>query len=283
VLLEGAPGLGKTLLVRTLGEALQLDFSRIQFTPDLMPADITGTTLIVEDAAGRKTFQFQPGPIFSHLILADEINRATPKTQAALLEAMQEHHVTVARITHPLPEPFLVLATQNPIEMEGTYPLPEAQLDRFLFKLIVKYPPLDDLVDIAARTTANQRAAVPRVADGATVLQMTALARDLPVAGPVLRYAARLVQNTHPDGPESLPGVRRFVRYGSSPRGVQALILAGKIRALLEGRLNVAFADVRAAAHSSLRHRIILNFEADAEGMTADRLVDEIVAGTPEV
>jgi MoxR-like ATPase len=283
VLLEGAPGLGKTLLVRTLGEALHLDFSRIQFTPDLMPADITGTTLIVEDSSGHKAFHFQPGPIFAHLVLADEINRATPKTQAALLEAMQERHVTVARVTYPLPDPFLVLATQNPIEMEGTYPLPEAQLDRFLFKLIVRYPPLDDLVDIAARTTANVRPPVPRVTDGPTVLQMTALARELPVAGPVLRYAARLVQNSHPDAPDSPPPVRRFVRYGASPRGVQAMILAGKIRALLEGRLNVAFADIRAAAHPALRHRIILNFEAEAENVTADQIVDAILAATPDV
>lgn len=282
VLLEGAPGLGKTLLVRTLGEALQLDFSRVQFTPDLMPADITGTTLIVEDSLGHKSFQFQPGPIFAHLVLADEINRATPKTQAALLEAMQERHVTVARTTYPLPEPFLVLATQNPIEMEGTYPLPEAQLDRFMLKLIVRYPALDDLVDIAARTTTSRRAEVPRVVDGPTVLRMTELARALPVATPVLRYAARLVQNSHPDAPGSPPSARRFARYGSSPRGVQALVLASKIRALLEGRLNVAFADVRAMAHPCLRHRVILNFEADAENVTADQIVDAIVESTPE-
>ncbi|MBX6770445.1 MAG: MoxR family ATPase [Chloroflexi bacterium] len=283
VLLEGAPGLGKTMLVRTLGGVLRLDFSRIQFTPDLMPADITGTTIIVEDAAGHKTFQFQPGPIFAHLILADEVNRATPKTQAALLEAMQEHRVTVARVSYPLPEPFLVLATQNPIEMEGTYPLPEAQLDRFFFKLTVRYPSLDDLVDIAARTTGAPTPAVSPVADGPMVLRMTALARELPVATPVLRYAAHIVQNSHPDAPDSPPAVRRFVRYGASPRGVQALVLAGKIRALLEGRLNVAFADVRAAAHPALRHRIILNFEADAEGVSSDQIIDAILAATPEV
>jgi MoxR-like ATPase len=283
VLLEGAPGLGKTMLVRTLGEVLRLDFSRIQFTPDLMPADITGTTIIVEDAAGHKTFQFQPGPIFAHLVLADEVNRATPKTQAALLEAMQEHRVTVARVSYPLPEPFLVLATQNPIEMEGTYPLPEAQLDRFFFKLTVRYPSLDDLVDIAARTTGAPAPVVSPVADGPMVLRMTALARELPVATPVLRYAAHIVQNSHPDAPGSPPAVRRFVRYGASPRGVQALVLAGKIRALLEGRLNVAFADVRAAAHPALRHRIILNFEADAEGVSSDQIIDAILAATPEV
>jgi MoxR-like ATPase len=282
VLLEGAPGLGKTLLVRTLAETLQLDFSRIQFTPDLMPADVTGTTLIVEDGHGHRVFQFQPGPIFSHLVLADEINRATPKTQSALLESMQEHHVTVARTTYALPEPFLVLATQNPIEMEGTYPLPEAQLDRFLFKLLVPYPALDDLVDIAARTTAQHQAAVPRVADGTTILRMMAFARGLPVATPVLRYAARLVQNTHADAPHSPPQVRRFVRYGASPRGVQALILGGKIRALLDGRLNVAFADVRALSLPSLRHRVILNFEADAENATADQVVQAVLAATPE-
>jgi MoxR-like ATPase len=282
VLLEGAPGLGKTLLVRTLAETLQLDFSRIQFTPDLMPADVTGTTLIVEDGLGHRVFQFQPGPIFSHLVLADEINRATPKTQSALLESMQEHHVTVARTTYALPEPFLVLATQNPIEMEGTYPLPEAQLDRFLFKLLVPYPALDDLVDIAVRTTSRQRSAVPRVADGTTILQMIALARELPVARPVLRYAARLVQNTHAEAPHCPPSVRRLVRYGASPRGVQALILGGKIRALLDGRLNVAFADIRASALPSLRHRVILNFEADAENATADQLVQAVLAATSE-
>lgn len=283
VLLEGAPGLGKTMLVRTLGDALQIDFSRIQFTPDLMPSDITGTTLIVEDPTGRKTFQFQPGPIFANLILADEINRATPKTQAALLEAMQEHRVTVARVSHPLPQPFLVLATQNPIEMEGTYPLPEAQLDRFLFKLIVPYPRLDDLVDIAARTTVSQHDPVPRVVDGPTVLDMIAFARDLPVATPVLRYAAHLVQNTHPEAPESPPAVRRFVRYGASPRGVQALVMAAKIRALLDGRLNVAFADIRAVTLPSLRHRVLLNFEAAAENTTADQVIEAILAATLEV
>jgi len=283
VLLEGAPGLGKTMLVRTIGEALQLAFARIQFTPDLMPSDITGTTLIIEDATGHKTFQFQPGPIFANLILADEINRATPKTQAALLEAMQERRVTVAHSSYTLPEPFLVLATQNPIEMEGTYPLPEAQLDRFLFKLVVPYPRLDDLMEIAARTTTSRVHTVPRVVDGPTVLQMTNLARDLPVATPVLRYAAHLIQNTHADAPDSSPNVRRFVRYGSSPRGVQALILAAKIRALLEGRLNVAFADIRAVALPALRHRVLLNFEADAEGMTPDQIIEAIVAATPEV
>jgi MoxR-like ATPase len=283
VLLEGAPGLGKTLLVRTLASTLHLDFSRVQFTPDLMPADVTGTTMIVEDALGHRNFQFQPGPIFAHLILADEINRATPKTQAALLEAMQEHHVTVARTTYSLPEPFLVLATQNPIEMEGTYPLPEAQLDRFLFKLLVPYPALDDLVDIAVRTTTSHLPLVPRVASGTEVMRMAALARELPVATPVVRYAARIVQNSHPDAPTSPAQVRRLVRYGASPRGVQALILAGKIRALLEDRLNVAFADIRAVAHPSLRHRVILNFEADAERVSADQIVDAIVAATPEL
>jgi MoxR-like ATPase len=196
---------------------------------------------------------------------------------------MQEHHVTVARTTYPLPEPFLVLATQNPIEMEGTYPLPEAQLDRFLFKLLVPYPALDDLVDIALRTTTSHQSVVPRVADGADVLRMGALARELPVATPVLRYAARIVQNSHPDAQNSPAQVRRLVRYGASPRGVQALILAGKIRALLEDRLNVAFADIRAVAHPSLRHRVILNFEADAERVSADQIVDAIVAATPEV
>ena len=280
-LLEGVPGLGKTLLVRTLGQVLELTFSRIQFTPDLMPADITGTNLIVDDAQGRR-FQFQPGPLFANLVLADEINRATPKTQSALLEAMQEHRVTVARTTHPLPEPYFVMATQNPIEMEGTYPLPEAQLDRFFFKLEVAFPSAEELLAIAERTTSNRVAQVKRVADGPTVLKLARYARDIPIARPVLEYAVRLVLRTHPETPEAPATVKRFARYGSSPRGLQALVLGSKVRALLEGRHNVAFEDIRAVARPALRHRVLLNFEADAEGITADRLIADLLAATPE-
>jgi MoxR-like ATPase len=281
VLLEGVPGLGKTLLVRTLAQALRLDASRVQFTPDLMPADITGTNIIVDEAGGR-TFRFQPGPIFANLVLADEINRATPKTQSALLEAMQERRVTVARQSHVLAEPFLVLATQNPIEMEGTYPLPEAQLDRFFFKLNVRYPSEDELVEIAARTTGTHVPGVEPVADGPTILQMAALARDLPIAQQVTRYAARVVLATHPDQPHAPREVKQFGRYGASPRGVQTLVLAGKIRALLEGRFNVAFEDVRAVALPALRHRVILSYEGEAEGITPDAVVQAAVATVPE-
>jgi MoxR-like ATPase len=282
-LLEGVPGLGKTMLVRTLGQVLDLSFSRIQFTPDLMPADITGTNLLAEDGAiGLRTFQFQPGPIFANLVLADEINRATPKTQSALLEAMQEHRVTVARTSHSLERPFFVMATQNPIEMEGTYPLPEAQLDRFFFKLHVGFPSADELLQIAERTTTGQLPDVGSIADGPMVLSMLELARDLPIARPVLTYAVRLVTNTHPENATSPESTRRFVRYGSSPRGLQALVLGAKIRAMLEGRYNVAFEDIRAVAGPALRHRLILSFEADAEGVTADRVIADVLAGTRE-
>jgi MoxR-like ATPase len=281
VLLEGVPGLGKTLLVRTLAQALQLEASRVQFTPDLMPADITGTNLIVDDGGGR-AFRFQPGPIFANLVLADEINRATPKTQSALLEAMQERRVTVARTSHVLQEPFLVLATQNPIEMEGTYPLPEAQLDRFFYKLNVAFPAEDELIEIATRTTGTTASQVEPVADGAIVLRMVALARELPIAEPVTRYAARVVLNTHPDHPTAPREVKQFVRHGASPRGLQTLVLAGKIRALLEGRFNVAFEDVREVARPALRHRVITSYEGEAEGVTTDHLVELAIAATAE-
>ncbi len=281
-LLEGVPGLGKTLLVRTLGETLDLSFSRVQFTPDLMPADITGTTIVREMGEGGRTFQFQPGPLFANLVLADEVNRATPKTQSALLEAMQERRVTAGRTTHVLPEPFFVLATQNPIEMEGTYPLPEAQLDRFLFKLTVPFPSEDDLLRIAQLTTGAAMPHPSKVADGPTLLELMRFARDVPVAEPVLRYAVRIVRRTNPETPDAPVEIQRFARYGSSPRGLQAMVLGAKVRGLLEGRYNVAFDDIRAVATPSLRHRIILGFEADAEGVTTDKLIQEIVGTTPE-
>jgi MoxR-like ATPase len=282
VLLEGVPGLGKTMLVRTLGQVLDLQFSRVQFTPDLMPADITGTNVIVEDAEGRRDFQFQAGPIFTNLLLADEINRATPKTQSALLEAMQEKTVTVARSTHRLPIPFFVMATQNPIEMEGTYPLPEAQLDRFFFKLDVGYPTADELMAILGRTTTLETPRAGQVADGAAILRMGDLARALPIATPVTDYAARLTMATHPDDAGAAKEVRAFVRFGASTRGAQALVLGAKIRAALDGRFNAAFDDVRQMALPALRHRIILNYEAEAEGMTADRVLTALLAHVPE-
>ena len=273
-LLEGVPGLGKTMLVRTLADAVDCAFSRIQFTPDLMPSDIVGTNLIVEDETGRRQFQFEAGPIFANLVLADEINRATPKTQSAMLEAMQERSVTVAKATRPLPEPFFVLATQNPLEMEGTYPLPEAQLDRFFFKIDVPFPSANELVEIANRTTGSDVPHAEPVADGATISAMQALARGVPVADHVTAYAARLLKATHPDGAGAPDAVRRYVRYGASPRGMQAMILAGKIVALLDGRYNVAFDDIRWAALPALRHRLILTFEAQAEGVTTDEVIE---------
>ena len=277
-LLEGVPGLGKTMLVRTLADAVDCAFSRIQFTPDLMPADIVGTNLIVEDEDGRRQFQFEPGPIFANLVLADEINRATPKTQSAMLEAMQERSVTVAKATRRLPRPFFVLATQNPLEMEGTYPLPEAQLDRFFFKVDVPFPTVDELVEIADRTTGTVTPQAEPVASGDTIAAMQELARGVPIARHVTEYAARLLKATHPDA-EGAPGaVRQYVRYGASPRGMQAMILAGKILALLDGRYNVAYDDLRQAARPALRHRLILNFDAQAEGVAADTVIDAILA-----
>jgi MoxR-like ATPase len=283
-LLEGVPGLGKTMLVRTLAQAVDCAFSRIQFTPDLMPADIVGTNLIVEDEAGRRQFQFEAGPIFANLVLADEINRATPKTQSAMLEAMQERSVTVAKTTRPLPEPFFVLATQNPLEMEGTYPLPEAQLDRFFFKIDVPFPSADELVEIANRTTGAATPQAEPVANGSTILAMQSLARGVPIAGHVTAYAARLLRSTHPDEADAPEAVRGYVRYGASPRGMQAMILAGKIFALLDDRYNVAFDDIRQAALPALRHRLILNFEAQAEGITTDEVIEAVLEGVvPDV
>ncbi len=276
-LLEGVPGLGKTLLVRTLGQVLSLRFSRIQFTPDLMPADITGTNLLAEDESGRRRFQFQPGPVFANIVLADEINRATPKTQSAMLEAMQEHAVTVAGVRYDLPGPFFVLATQNPIEMEGTYPLPEAQLDRFMFKLLVSSPSVEQLNAIIDRTTGAEVPQADVVADGETVLWMQNLARQVPLAEPVRGFASQLVHFTHPDVDDAPEMVRRYVRFGSSPRGAQALVQTAKVRALSEGRYNVAIEDIEAVAYPALRHRILLNFEAEAQGITPEQVIEAVL------
>lgn len=282
VLLEGVPGLGKTLLVRTLGEVLDLTFSRIQFTPDLMPADIMGTNLVMEAPDGRRMFEFQPGPIFAHLILADEINRATPKTQSALLEAMQEHSVTAGGKVRKLAEPFFVLATQNPIDQEGTYPLPEAQLDRFFFKLLVGYPTAGELTEVLNRTTETTEATVNRVLSRDELLELRRLVRQVPAASHVKDYAVRIVLATHPKTATAVPIANQFLRYGSSPRGAQALILAGKVRALAQGRFNVSFEDVRAVALPALRHRLILNFEAEAEGVTTDKIIEQVLNEVPE-
>jgi MoxR-like ATPase len=281
-LLEGVPGLGKTMLVRTLAESLDLYFSRIQFTPDLMPADITGTNILVEDPQGGRQFAFQPGPVFANLLLADEINRATPKTQSALLEAMAEKTVTVANQIHSLQEPFFVLATQNPLEMEGTYPLPEAQLDRFFFKLVVPYPSGEDLTEIVRRTTAPAMPEAMKVADGAVIRQMGLLSRQVPIASSVTDYVVRMTLATHPENAEAPDVVRRYVRYGVSPRGAQAIVLGSKIRALIEGRLNVAYDDVRAVAAPALRHRLILNFDAESSGVTADDVLGQLIASLPD-
>jgi MoxR-like ATPase len=279
-LLEGVPGLGKTMLVRTFADALDLQFSRIQFTPDLMPADITGTNILVEEG-GQRVFKFQSGPIFANLVLADEINRATPKTQSSLLEAMQEHQVTVARNRYKLEPPFFVLATQNPLEMEGTYPLPEAQLDRFLFKVMVPFPSEEDLVAIMDRTTGAEAPTAGKVADAAEIVEMQRLARAVPIAAHVTAYAVSVLAATHPDQPRAPQIVREYVRYGGSPRGAQALVTAGKIYALLDGRFNVSVDDVRAVALPALRHRVILNFEGEAEGITSEAIVRSILDAVP--
>jgi MoxR-like ATPase len=277
VLLEGVPGLGKTLLIKTLAEGLELSFSRIQFTPDLMPADIIGTNIIVEDADGRKHFQFQSGPIFAHILLADEINRATPKTQSALLEGMQESCVTVGGVSRPLPMPFFVLATQNPIEMEGTYPLPEAQLDRFLFKLRVRYPAIEELNAIIDRTTQVRSVAMDRVMTGPAVLAFRELVREVPIASHVREMASAIVMATQPQGQHAPDPTPPIVRYGASPRGAQALVLGAKVRALADGRYNVSVDDLKQLAAPALRHRVILNFEGEAEGIDVDALVEQIV------
>jgi MoxR-like ATPase len=281
-LIEGVPGLGKTVLVRSLAAAVDLQFSRIQFTPDLMPADIVGTTLIREQADGRHGFEFEPGAIFSNVVLADEINRTTPKTQSALLEAMQEGSVTVAKTTHRLPDPFLVLATQNPLEMEGTYPLPEAQLDRFLLKLHASFPDHAELHEILDRTTGNRDLQVRPVLSREDVLEMRRVVRDVAVARHVQDYAVRLLEATHRDRPNASALVKRYVRFGASPRGAQACLVSAKMRALMAGRFHVAIEDIEQVAKPALRHRLILNFEGEAEGVHADQVIDEILLGLPK-
>src|SRR3954463_12978748 len=281
-LLEGVPGLGKTLLIRTLADALALDFNRIQFTPDLMPADIIGTNVVMEAPDGRRVFEFQRGPIFSQIVLADEINRATPKTQSALLEAMQEHSVTVGGTIHKLKEPFFVMATQNPIEQEGTYPLPEAQLDRFLFKLVVGYSTREELGVILDRTTRGERPRAEKVIDGPTLVTMQGLVREVIVAPHVQDYAIRLALATHPEGPFAADATNQYIRWGSSPRGVQTLVLGAKVRALLDGRYNVSFEDLRRVYLPGLRHRVLLNFEAQAEGVESDEVLLKVLDAVPE-
>jgi MoxR-like ATPase len=282
VLLEGVPGLGKTLMVRTISDATQLSFRRIQFTPDLMPADITGTNIIYEDEHGGRAFRFQPGPVFANLVLADEINRATPKTQSAILEAMQEHTVTVGGKTHALPEPFFVLATQNPIEMEGTYPLPEAQVDRFFFKVAVSPQGEDELLGIIDRTTGDDEIEITPVLGPEEIAAMQRTVRQVLAAEFVQRYAARVALGTHPDSPHATDMTRQFVRFGASPRGVQTLILAGKVRALLAGRYQVSCQDIRDVVPPALRHRIIRNFEAEAEGISTDAMLDSVLERVAE-
>ena len=281
-LLEGVPGLGKTMLVRTLSEVLELNFNRIQFTPDLMPADILGTNMIVEDDQGRRRFEFQKGPVFTQILLADEINRATPKTQSAMLETMQEGTVTAAGTRYTLDQPFFVLATQNPIEQEGTYPLPEAQLDRFLFKLVVGYSNREDLNTIVERTTRGEQASLERVMDGPEIQKWQKMVREVILASHVQDYLVRLTLATHPDGPHSVDATNNYVRWGASPRGAQTLALASKVRALLEGRFNVSFEDVRRVFLPAMRHRVLLNFEAQAEGVEADQVLLDILEKVPE-
>jgi MoxR-like ATPase len=281
-LLEGVPGLGKTQLIRTLADALDLQFSRIQFTPDLMPSDIIGTDILEDTDDGRKAFRFQAGPIFANLVLADEINRATPKTQSALLEAMQEKTVTVAGTNYKLESPFFVLATQNPLEMEGTYPLPEAQLDRFMFKVNVEFPSVNDLMTIIERTTGVDVPHADKAADGRQVVDMGQLALETPIASHVSRYVAELIVATHPTTPGAPETVKNFVQYGASPRGAQALIIGAKINALLEGRFNVSFEDIACVAPAALRHRLLLNFEGQAEGISPDNVVADILKSLPK-
>lgn len=281
VLLEGVPGLGKTLLVRTLSQVLDLSFNRIQFTPDLMPADVLGTNMVHETDDGKRAFEFLHGPIFSHLVLADEVNRATPKTQSAMLEAMQERNVTVGGEIRKLDFPFFLLATQNPIDQEGTYPLPEAQLDRFFYKLLVDYPTADELSEIVTRTTEGTKVQVSKIVDGASLIELQQLVQQVPVASHVKDYAVRLVLATHPNTETALEITNQFLRFGSSPRGAQALLLGAKVKALTEERFNVSFDDVADVTLPALRHRLIVNFEAEAEGVTTDFVLQKIMADVP--
>lgn len=282
VLLEGVPGLGKTMLVRTIADSLHLKFSRIQFTPDLMPADLTGTNVVLDTGDGGRKFEFQRGPIFGNIVLADEINRATPKTQSALLEAMQEKHVTVGGQTYTLPDPFFVLATQNPLEMEGTYPLPEAQLDRFFFKLLVKFPKFSELEMILDRTTETNKPTIDPIFDGERIKSLAKLVRQIPIANEVRRYAIAVVMATHPDHELATPSTKKYVRYGSSPRGAQSIILAAKLNAILDGRYHVAREDIRKIAPMALRHRLILNFEGQADGIPTDDVIANILNNVKE-
>jgi len=281
-LIEGVPGLGKTLIVKSLGQVLNLKYSRIQFTPDLMPADILGTNIVNQDEAGNRYFEFYKGPIFGQIILADEINRATPKTQSALLEAMQEEEVTVFGTKYPLEPPFIVLATQNPLEMEGTYPLPEAQIDRFFFKLKINYPTPDQLFEIIDKTTEDYQPNLSHTVDTDSILQLKKLVRKVPIASHVKDYAIRLVLASHPNDKYPIQKTQKYVRYGASPRGVQSLVMAGKVTALLEGRYNASLDDIRTVAKPALRHRIILNLRGDAEGIDVDDIIEDILNGVPE-
>jgi MoxR-like ATPase len=281
VLLEGVPGLGKTYLVRTLSRALHLAFNRVQCTPDLMPADILGTHIVADDGAGHRSFRFERGPVFTNLLLVDEINRATPKTQAALLEVMQEESVTLGGETHPLTPPFFVMATQNPLEMEGTYPLPEAQLDRFFFKLRVPFPSADELVEISRRTTGAEEPAVEACMDGAELLAFQHLLTFVPIAEPLARYAATLVLATHPTQGGATPAIRRFVAYGASPRGMQTLIRAARVHCVLDNRTAVSLGDLQRVVHPAFRHRMVLNFEGEAEAVDVDEMLHEMLAAVP--
>lgn len=282
VLLEGLPGMGKTVLAQTLADVVDLSFQRIQCTPDLMPTDIIGTYVIMESAQGRRSFEFQRGPVFSNIVLAEQINRTTPKTQSALLEAMDEESITVSTETFRLPQPFFLVATQNPLEMEGTYPLPEAQIDRFFFKLVLKPPGCDEIEKILDRTTEATSVVAEKVVDGDRILEMSQLVREVPIGADVRRWGVSVVAVTHPGADRAPPTVKQFVRYGSSPRGAQAMVLGAKIRAILDGRYNVSTADLKSVCHAALRHRLILNFEGHGENVEPDTIIDDVLNTVPE-